>query len=83
MDRNETICPRFLRRKEAAAYVREKHGIPCSPQWLAKLAVIGGGPIFRKAGRVPLYEPECLDAWAKARISPRYNSTSEMRARAA
>ena len=49
---------RRLRRDQAAAYIREKHGIPCSPRTLAKKACIGGGPPFRKANRVPLYEVE-------------------------
>ena len=47
----------FLRRSDAAAYITERYGFPCSRQWLAKLAVIGGGPVFRKAGRYPIYEP--------------------------
>ncbi len=36
-------------------------GLACSPRWLAKLAVIGGGPIFRKAGRTPIYARADLD----------------------
>src|SRR5438094_212039 len=60
----------FLRRSDAAAYITERYGFPCSRQWLAKLAVIGGGPVFRKAGRYPVYEPSELDRWAEARIGP-------------
>ena len=52
---------RYLRRSAAARYVRDTWGLPCSPKWLAKLAVIGGGPIYRKAGRFPLYTPDELD----------------------
>lgn len=59
---------RYMRRADAADYVRAKYGFPCSRQWLAKLAVIGGGPVFRKAGRTPLYAPADLDTWALARI---------------
>ena len=44
----------------------------------ARLAVIGGGPVFRKAGRYPLYEPSELDRWAEARIGPPQRSTSEV-----
>ena len=69
---------RFLRRSEAAEYVANHYGFPCSRQWLAKLAVIGGGPVFRKAGRYPLYEPSELDRWAEARIGPPQRSTSEV-----
>ena len=52
------------------SYVNKTYGFPCSRQWLAKLAVIGGGPVFRKAGRFPLYKPSDLDAWAQSRIGP-------------
>lgn len=59
---------RYLSRVAAARYVRETYGFPCSPRWLAKLAVVGGGPPYHKAGRSPVYAPEALDAWALARI---------------
>jgi hypothetical protein len=36
--------PKYLRRKAAAEYVRQIWGAPCTPSWLAKLAVVGGGP---------------------------------------
>lgn len=68
----------FLRRAEAAAFVRRVYGFPCSRQWLAKLAVVGGGPIFRKAGRTPLYAPGDLDNWALARIGEPRRSTSDV-----
>jgi hypothetical protein len=68
---------RFLRRAEAATYVTDRFGFPCSRQWLAKLAVIGGGPLFRKAGRYPIYLPEDLDRWAQSRIGPAQQSTSD------
>jgi hypothetical protein len=68
----------FLRRSDAATYIAERYGFPCSRQWLAKLAVIGGGPVFRKAGRYPVYEPAELERWAEARIGPPRRSTSEV-----
>ena len=69
---------RFLRRTEAASYVTDHYGFPCSRQWLAKLAVVGGGPVFRKAGRYPIYQLEDLDRWAEARIGPAQRSTSDV-----
>jgi hypothetical protein len=66
-----------LRRKKAAKYVEEMHGQPCSPKTLAKLAVVGGGPAYRKAGKFPLYEPDDLDEWAMAKLSPKVRSSSE------
>jgi len=68
---------RYLRRVDAADYLQSTYGFPCSRQWLAKLAVTGGGPVFRKAGRTPLYAPSDLDAWAEARIGAPVRSTSE------
>jgi hypothetical protein len=68
----------YLRRKEAANFVRQTWGIPCAPQTLAKLAVIGGGPVFRKAGRFPLYSREDLNRWAEAKIGRPQNSTSDV-----
>lgn len=70
------VSPRYRRRKEAARYVRETWGLPCSPAWLAKLAVVGGGPIFRKAGRFPIYADADLDYWAEKRIGARRSSTA-------
>jgi hypothetical protein len=69
---------KYLRRKEAAEFVRDNWGLPCAAQTLAKLAVVGGGPVFRKAGRYPLYSPEDLDSWAKGRIGNPRRSTSEV-----
>jgi hypothetical protein len=75
-----TTAIQFLRRADAAAYVQGRYGFPCSRQWLAKLAVVGGGPLFRKAGRTPLYAPADLDTWALARIGAPQLSTSDSRA---
>lgn len=68
----------YLRRPDAAEYVRSKWGVPCSPKWLAKLAVTGGGPVFRKLGRFPLYAPSDLDDWVQARMSGPLRSTSDV-----
>jgi hypothetical protein len=67
-----------LRRAGASAYLRDTHGIERAPSTLAKLAVMGGGPPFRKAGRVPLYAPLDLDAWAASITSAPMRSTSEV-----
>jgi len=68
-----------LRRAEAAKYIQDVHRQPCSHKTLAKLAVVGGGPAYRKAGRFPLYEPDDLDDWATAKLSPKVRSSSELR----
>ena len=69
---------RLLRRAEAATYIQTKWGYPCSPRTLAKYAVTGGGPPFRKAGRYPLYHPDDLDGWIAGKLSDPVTSTSEL-----
>lgn len=74
---SETTRSRHLQRP-VAMYIRTTYHFPCSPQWLAKLAVVGGGPVFHKAGRTPLYASSDLDAWALARIGRPRRSTSDV-----
>ncbi len=70
---------RLLRRTEAAKYVTENYGFPCSPKTLAKLACVSSeGPPFRMAGRTPLYPVTRLDAWALAKLGPLVKSTAEV-----
>lgn len=76
---DETKPARLLRRAEAAQYVTDVYGLPCSPKTLAKLACISSeGPPFH-AGRYPLYPVSGLDAWARKKIGPLVRSTSEVR----
>ena len=56
---------RYLRRKQAGAYLLENYGFG-SAKTLAKLATLGGGPEIFYAGRLPLYVQEKLDDWALA-----------------
>lgn len=70
---------KYLRRNEAAAYLRQRYGLG-TPATLAKLACIGGGPVFRKLGRFPVYLAEDLDAWAQSRLSEPVASTSGLAA---
>jgi hypothetical protein len=74
----EPQSPLNMRRAEAARYIRENHGIPCSQATLAKYACIGGGPPFRKAGKFPIYSRTDLDAWANRRLGKLVHSTSEL-----
>ncbi len=68
---------RLLRRAEASQYLFERFGLKRSVSTLAKYAVHGGGPKFRKDGRVPLYPPEFLDQWAEGQLSAPVSSTTE------
>lgn len=73
----------YLRRKDASDYLLKTWGLKRSPNYLAKLAVVGGGPAFHKGGRDPLYAPADLDGWAGQIIGPRLSSTSDLQPRAA
>jgi hypothetical protein len=68
--------PRFMRRRLAGQYLKANYGFG-SPNWLAKLASVGGGPKFHKAGAAALYTRADLDAWALARIGRAQVSTSD------
>ena len=70
---------RRLSRAEASDYLRNIWGINRTPKTLAKLAVIGGGPPFRKDGRFPLHEPDGLDEWAREQLTESVRSTAELR----
>lgn len=74
---NDISLPR-LTRNGASAYLKERHGISRTAGTLAKLAVIGGGPKFRKIGaRQVIYDVAELDAWASSILSEPIGSTSE------
>jgi hypothetical protein len=77
MDHNSD---RRVRRAEAASYLRDRHGVPCGAKTLAKLACVGGGPLFQKFGRLPLYKLCDLDDWAEQKLSRPVRSTSELEA---
>jgi hypothetical protein len=77
VDSDPSIRSYFMRRRAAGIYLTDKYGHG-SEKTLAKLACLGGGPEFHKAGgRVVLYTKEALDAWALAQISGPLKSTSE------
>jgi hypothetical protein len=67
-----------VRRTEAASYLQERHGVPCAAKTLAKLACVGGGPVFQKYGRLPLYRLGDLDSWAESKLSRPVRCTSEL-----
>ena len=65
-----TMIP-LRRRASAAQYLHDRWGIPCAPGTLANFAVSGTGPIYRLAGRFPVYAEADLDAWARDRLGDR------------
>jgi hypothetical protein len=69
----------YLRRDDAAAYVRQKHKISCTAGYLAKLASVGGGPVFHRLhNRWAVYTEEDLDSWALSRISRPMRKASDL-----
>jgi hypothetical protein len=71
-----------LTREEAADYLTNKRGVPTTPKTLGKLATTGGGPIYRRFGRIARYAIPDLDVYADSRISEPRGSTSARPARA-
>ena len=69
--------PARMRRPVASTYLFEEHGVSLTPATLAKLAVVGGGPKFRKDGKFPIYDRDELDSFAVARLGPLRSSTSD------
>ncbi len=69
----------YLRREQAAAYLQKRVGA-YTTDTLAKMAVVGGGPKFRRIGRIPLYTVADLEDWLSSRLSPPVASTSELTA---
>jgi hypothetical protein len=67
----------YFRRKQAGEYLTSKYGHG-SARSLAKLATVGGGPTFRKLGRIVVYDPADLDAWVQSRLSAPLRSTSDL-----
>ncbi len=67
----------YLRRAEAAEYLQARYGA-YKTQTLAKLAVTGGGPRWRKMGAFTYYLPADLDEWAASRMSAPVNTTTEL-----
>ena len=69
---------KFLTPEEASTFLQEL-GCPRAPSTLAKLRVIGGGPVFQKWGRKPVYTSRRLREFADRQISPEMTSTASRR----
>jgi hypothetical protein len=76
---SESEPERLFRREEATRYLQDTWSIPHSVATLAKLAVTGSGPEFRKSGRTPLYPQDGLDSYARSKLTRRVRSTAELR----
>jgi hypothetical protein len=76
----ESEPERLFRREDAARYLLETWNVQRSVATLARLAVTGNGPEFRKSGRTPLYPQDSLDSYARSLLTRRVRSTAELRA---
>ena len=63
--------------RAALADALTRAGYPTAPATLATRATRGGGPPFRRFGRVPLYRWGDALEWAQSRLGPLVHSTSE------
>jgi hypothetical protein len=70
----------YLSTAEAAEFLKSI-GCPISAPSLATMRSMGTGPIFRRFGRFPKYEPQALREFVEARLSRgvRANSQAEVR----
>ena len=76
-ERASNMPHKLLRRKAASRYLYDVHGVVRAPSTLAKYAVIGGGPVFRRLGRDPVYTPLHLDDWVASKLTGEMRSTSD------
>lgn len=65
-----------LNTREASIFLSEL-GYSTAPASLNKLRCIGGGPVFVKFGRRPLYSEKSLIEWVQARTTHSLRSTSD------
>jgi len=70
------MSQRYMRPGAAGEYSKRRYGFG-SKKLLDKLATVGGGPEFHKAGHARLYTEEAIDEWALARIGPPQRTTAE------
>jgi predicted DNA-binding transcriptional regulator AlpA len=68
---------RYLTRNEVSERCKSR-GLSIAKQTLAKLAVTGGGPAFRKFGNRVVYDPADVEAWIERRLTGPRKSTSEV-----
>lgn len=67
-------APKFLRRKDAAEYLKSCYGVGAR-RTLDKLASLGGGPPFVKIGGAACYAIADLDSWVESRSVPKSATT--------
>ena len=69
--------PPLLDTSSSAVFLKATFGVPCEAKTLAKLRCVGGGPKFRRFGRLIRYERKELEFWARNRLSQPLQSTRD------
>src|SRR4051794_13381777 len=65
------MAAQYIATKQAARHITEKYGVPCSPNWLAKIRSTGGSAPFYRIGRNIFYRALELEQWFESRIAHR------------
>jgi hypothetical protein len=76
------MAPKFLPPRQASKILLEMLGFG-AVSWLAKLRVLGGGPVYHKAGSRVVYTEDDLVEWARSKLGRPLHSTSDIDASAA
>jgi hypothetical protein len=76
------MASKFLPPRQASKLLLEMLGFG-AVSWLAKLRVLGGGPVYRKAGSRVVYTEDDLVEWARSKLGRPLHSTSDIDASAA
>ena len=70
---------RYINRAEAALYLTNQRGLRVSKGTLQKWVTTGGGPVYRRFGKMAVYLVSDLDAWAEKKLSAPLVSSSGSR----
>ena len=66
---------RYKTRAEAAAYLTEEKGLKTSKNTLQKWVTTGGGPLYRRFGKLAVYLEQDLNDWVEHKLTaPRCTS---------
>lgn len=68
---------KYKTRSQAAARIRELHGIPCESSTLAKRATTGTGPTYRLIGGKAMYLDADVDSWARSLVGEPVRKASD------
>jgi hypothetical protein len=70
----------YLTRYQAADFIRDHFGIPCTVHSLAKYAHAGTGPLYHRRGIATRYDPADITRWMEERTSKPMRAAREVRA---